>query len=232
MILNSLTMISFNNTSSIFISKDFPGMLMPVSEYSMCATNLHIVLDLLNVKKPNLVVELGSGISTILAAYWLKEHKKGEIISFEHSNKWAEKCSFYLKYHGLEDIAEVRSVPLGFCKLLDHELNWYQLDNKIQDMRDIDILIVDGPPADKNPLARLPALPKFYDLLKNDALIFLDDGNRDGERRIVKEWCDSFSDFKAEYFDTLTGCWILKRDSLKNEPLNKENKTKTGKKEM
>ena len=66
----------------------------------------------------------------------------------------------------------------------------------------IDMLLVDGPPGMTGPLARYPALPVFYEYLNNDAVIFLDDGVREDENKIMQRWLQEFPDLSSEVLDS------------------------------
>ena len=65
--------------------------------------------------KPSLVVELGSGISTLITAYTLEQHGEieAQIISLDHSEKYAQKTQDLLKSHKLESKAQVLHSPLS-----------------------------------------------------------------------------------------------------------------------
>ena len=211
---NNVVDLNTSITSAIFLSSQFPHVVMPLSGYSMGANNLSVVNDILNTRKPTVIVELGSGISTILVAQWLKSQGRGRITSFDHQRLWAEKCSFYLAQNGLERFAEVRTAPLADAGLVAEPRYWYQLDDQIDDLNDIELLIVDGPPAgEANPFGRLPALYKFHERLSKNATVFIDDGSRIGERRVVEKWIHEFPDLSGHLIGTLTGCWILERSA-------------------
>jgi hypothetical protein len=211
MLLQKNNELAMNTHSAILMSHRFFAEQLQVTEYSMCATNLGVIMDILKTRNPKKVVELGCGLSTILVASWLKEKGDGKIVSFENADFWAEKCSSDLRYNGLTDFGEVRTVSLGSCPGFGEQFLWYKLDGKIQDIRNIDLLIVDGPQAIEEPLSRLPALKVFYDLLSIDATVFLDDGDRIGERKTVERWCAEYPDFEAKFISSLTGAWVLVR---------------------
>ena len=65
----------------------------------------------------------------------------------------------------------------------------------------IDLLVVDGPPAfaDGLGLARHPALPVLRDRLAPDATVVLDDVERPGEQEVLRRWEDEFGlDFRRD----------------------------------
>jgi hypothetical protein len=74
----------------------------------------------------------------------------------------------------------------------------------------IDLLIVDGPPALQDPTSRFPALPLLLDHLSPDAVILMDDGDRQGEKEVVEKWCAEY-ELEASYLSLEDGAYLLKR---------------------
>lgn len=136
-------------------------------------------------KKPSLVVELGGGYSSIVIGYCLQQNDRGRLISLDHDNEFAQMTSKAIEAHDLTDQVSVIHAPLREHLIDGDAWKWYDFD-ALPDVAPIDILVVDGPPAAQNPLARFPALPLFVDRLAQDAVVMLDDGVREGERTIVE----------------------------------------------
>jgi hypothetical protein len=114
---------------------------------------------------------------------------------------------------GLDRHAEVRQVALAPTQVATERLLWYGLERDIGDVTGIDLLVVDGPPSQPGQTTRSPALPVFHERLSHGAAIFVDDGNRDGERAMVEAWMREYPEFSSSYTSTLTGYWILCRHS-------------------
>lgn len=205
--------LAANQHSLLGIVQRFPKVHMPVSDYSMKAENLEAILDILTTNKPRTILELGSGISTLIVAAWIKQEGEGRIISFEHDDTWASKTRYYLSLGQLHHFAEVRTVPLRKRMSFGYQVDWYDLEEAIEDIEQIDLLIVDGPPANtsERTMARLPAMEVFHQRLSECAVVFLDDGTRPGEKEIVKIWSRAFPNFRCKYYYTLTGYWIMTR---------------------
>ena len=191
-------------------------------------SNLHRLLEVLDRRKPKLIVELGSGISTIVVASWLREAGGGHIISLDHDESWAEKTKFYLRQAGLADVAEVWILPLVPTESMGHVVNWYDINKCEWPVNDIDLLIIDGPPAgaaDKSKsMSRLPAIQMLNERLSNDCCIVLDDALRNGESRILKTWVSQVPNFKLDVVPTTTGFAILERaikDELTSDSLHR-----------
>ena len=138
-------------------------------------------------RKPGLVVELGSGVSTVLVAEALRRLGRGRIVTIEHDAFWADSTHNEIVRRGLQDIAEARHAPLETLEVDGQARPWYAT-GPLQDLADIDLLIVDGPPRRVADMARYPALPFLRERLAADCLVFVDDAGRDDEARMLARW--------------------------------------------
>jgi len=154
------------------------------------------------VKKinPSLVVELGSGVSTLVAA------KSGarKVVSLDGSKEYAEKTRELIKEH------RVRGVEVRFAPLLPYVngLTWYDVST-IKDLKKIDLLIVDGPPGNNNAESRYPALKEFKDKLSPLAVVILDDVNREGERKLAEDFAVSLPNHELVILNHEKGTAII-----------------------
>jgi len=194
------------------LSRRFPHILMPVTTFSMKPTNLLALLTVIEEVRPQLVVEFGCGVSTMLAAATVRELGSGRLCSFENDVKWARRCSDYLRRDGLDSVATVLHVPLVHRHSLGQDVHWYDVEPYLADLHPVDLLVVDGPyGAGDGNWARLPAVDVFHSHLSANAVIFLDDGIRRNERRIVDRWVKCFPDLHARYCHGVTGYWLVER---------------------
>lgn len=150
------------------------------------------ISQLVRENKPKLVVELGSGVSTLVVA---KSGAK-KVISFDGDAEFAEQTLALLKQHGVRGV-EVRLAPLtpyrGGAK-------WYD-PNKFKDLKNIDLLIVDGPQGGDNSDARYPALENLLNKLSPKAIVVLDDVNRTGERKLAEDFAKALPKHKLQILD-------------------------------
>lgn len=132
------------------------------------------------------ILECGSGVSTVLLARLLHERERGVLTSLEHDRHWAALIQDHLQREHLDQIARVVHAPL------EGDPRWYRLDEMPDE---IDLLIVDGPPAFESGhgAARAPALARLDDNLVHDAAVILDDIERPGEQQIIATWETSTS---------------------------------------
>lgn len=193
----------------------FPQCSIPTSSWSMRFANLLTILDLLDTHRPELVVEFGSGISTLLVAAWMKKAGRGTIVSFDHDEQWACITRRHLVRQDLKGHATVVDAPLARTASFGLTSDWYDLGSQLEHLSEIDLVIVDGPPAgisDKR-LSRLPALDKLQLKLAPSCCVVLDDALRPGELEVVNRWVAAFPKFSARMLNSDTGMAILTRSS-------------------
>lgn len=152
---------------------------------------LHALAGAVEVRKPKVVVECSSGLSTLVLASKLRQQGFGHVHSLEHLPEYAQKTRDLLRAHGLDAWATVLDAPLGQLDLPQWQGRWYGTGG-LTEVKDIDLLVVDGPPQDTNDLARYPAFPVLREKLAPGAQVILDDANRDAEVRILARWLAEF----------------------------------------
>ncbi|WP_051218309.1 O-methyltransferase [Nocardioides insulae] len=158
---------------------------------------LLMLVDLIDRHRPKVVVECGSGLSTLCFALAMRRFGiDGRVIALEHLETYAEETRELLRRHGVDDIAEVRYAPLEPVRIGEVAVDWYA-GEAWQDITDVELFFVDGPPSALSPHSRYPSVPFFLDRLPSGAHIVLDDYRRAKEQDVVKRW-------QAENPDRLT----------------------------
>jgi predicted O-methyltransferase YrrM len=168
---------------------------------------LNHLCRLVLTRQPELVFEAGSGISTLLTAHCLRRIGKGHIVSLEHDRRFGAATRQLLADHGLSDIASIVDAPLKEIALGGQQWLWYDVD-RIPPTHPIDLLFVDGPPAQTQPLARYPAVPVLASRLAPGCVVVLDDGARSDERAIAERWATEF-EMTSEYLHTEKGAYVM-----------------------
>lgn len=130
------------------------------------------------------IVECGSGVSTVVLSRLLRERGAGNLIALEHDQRWAELVQGQLQREALEGIARVLHATL------EGEPPWYGAAALAQVFDEVDLLIIDGPPAydPGHEARRAPALPRFAARMAAGATVVLDDIARPGERETIAGW--------------------------------------------
>jgi predicted O-methyltransferase YrrM len=164
----------------------------------------------IRLHNPALIVECGSGSSTIVNAVLLKAMGNGRIISMDDDPEYAEITRARIRDENVEDCAEVILAPIRSWDIEEQNWEWYDFDPDKHIHQPIDMLIVDGPPAISNPLARYPAVPILCEYLSPDCIIILDDGKRADEKETARKWA-ALLDAETEYKYRGRGIWFLQR---------------------
>lgn len=143
-------------------------------------------------KKPNKVVELGSGVSTLIMALAMKATGVGQVISFESDLAYCQKTEDLLELCGVSDRAKVVYAPLKKFDIGTEFYRWYDIPFDLLDVAlgtsGIDLLLIDGPPKATNFHARYPAYPLLSRYFHTETMVILDDAAREEERQILERW--------------------------------------------
>ncbi|MFD0558298.1 putative O-methyltransferase YrrM [Stackebrandtia endophytica] len=158
---------------------------------------LRYLFNLVHDERRSSVIECGSGVTTLVMAYAMRELGGGKVIALEHLAEFAEQTRGLLEEHGVSEWAEVYHAPLTDVKIDGQSWQWYDL-TRIPES-EYDLLVVDGPPATVGENARFPAVPMLQDRLNVDAVVVLDDHERREERAIGKRWREQLSGWRPRY---------------------------------
>ena len=139
--------------------------------------------------KPGLVVECGSGVST---QYLNDVVPDSHIISLEHDRIFLDQTN---ELTG-------RKTDLRHCTIKGW---WYDYQH---DGRDIDMIVVDGPPAYLGKDIRYWA-KRLFPFLAEGGAIFVDDLNRPNDRLIFDIWESEFPELNFEFIESERGCGII-----------------------
>ncbi|WYL93315.1 MAG: class I SAM-dependent methyltransferase [Gloeotrichia echinulata IR180] len=169
--------------------------------------------------KPNSIVELGGGVSTIISAYCCEKIGKGYIFSVDHNDTYAKVTESNIQLHGLQNYVNVVYAPFEKVDLDNKTFYWYKID-VFSNLKSIDLLIIDGPPFVSNSLSRYPALPFLYHLLNENAIVLIDDGDRNDTIDMVNKWVKEFDDLELITLNTEKGGFCLRKIS-KQKPMRK-----------
>lgn len=148
--------------------------------------------------RPGAIVELGSGVSTLVAAAALAANGEGGVVhSLDHDPGYATKTRELLARHGLEQYARVHEAPLKAWEPLTtselgNDWQWYTVPDEVASLSDIALLVVDGPPASSGQHARYPAVPQFRAQMSVESFVLLDDAQREEEQAIANAWSTEF----------------------------------------
>ena len=172
-----------------------PALLPPVGGWGASPDVLLILAEHTLSKKPSLIVEFGSGVSTIVLARCIQLNGSGKLLSFDDDETFAALTVARASRLGLA--VEVKATALSTGQYAGE---WYAADLP----SGIDLLFIDGPPSHIHPETREGAATAFSKLSPG-SLIVLDDASRQGERAIAKRWAAAFPHIRFTYLDTDRG---------------------------
>jgi predicted O-methyltransferase YrrM len=165
-----------------------------------------LLLTQVVTRRPACVVELGSGVSTLVLGYAL-EQTHGHLVSVDHDLLYAEQSRATVAQHALQKVVTIVHAPLEPWR---GGTPWYS-DAWVQELPPVDLLVVDGPPGNTGSLARYPALPVLAPHLTTSATIVVDDAFRADERAMVARWLTEHTGLTATRLETEKGALVLAR---------------------
>lgn len=170
------------------------GLPVYWSEHAITPETLAVVQHLCASLGLKHVLELGSGVSTLLLANGFRRAGAGHVLSIDDDARWAEQSAETIRRERLDGFAEVRVAPLVPVTAGGRQSQWYDISSLDPAAR-FDLIIVDGPPAWRgDSLARLPALYLLRQRLSTNGVLVLDDAQRGGETEIARRWQQDFPD--------------------------------------
>lgn len=188
-LLRGLSGGSQRDKQALLARLDLPPDALPhLGSWKADTGLLALLADHILRARPRLVVEFGTGASTLIVAKALQQAGGGSLISFDQHGEFVEKTRDWLADHGLSaDLRTARLLPApgGWPGL------WYDHGPL---PRDIDLLIIDGPPWTIHPFTR-GAAETLFDHVAPGGTVMLDDAARPGERIIARRWRQRHPDF-------------------------------------
>jgi len=201
---------ALESTNALIDIRPVLGPLLALGdEWAVEPPFIQAVLDEIQRRSPALVVECGSGISTVLISSQLDSLGFGRVVTFEHDAEFAAKTRSLLVARSLEDRVEFKVAPISTYDVADSRMDWYGGLDEADLSPQIDVLVVDGPPASFGPMARFPAVPLLRKSLAPDSVVFLHDGARRDEQETARLWADELSG-RLSYIQSRKGGWMIR----------------------
>ena len=188
--------IASHNLESRQLLPELGLPFIPQTSYALSASAIRIILNDIVLHQRRCVVELGAGMSTLFLAQVLKDYPGAQLISVDHDASWLAFIGAQLEKIGAASVVRLVHAPLEPVEFLD-DVKWYSrsaLDAALRGWT-IDSAIVDGPKArhGNDAETRSHALAVLMPQLNPAGFaVFLDDINRQGERRIYERWAREF----------------------------------------
>lgn len=188
--------------------------LPPTRGWAASPDFLRILAGLVAERKPQVVIECSSGVSTVVVARRLQINGAGHVYSMEQDPYYAQRTRLELQRHHLDSWATVVVAPLREHSLKEGVRKWYS-DERLPPELVIDLLVIDGPPYFTGPVARYPAVPRLYERLRADAMVILDDANRSQEKKALSLWARDYPDLVRQPApECEKGCALLVKSAV------------------
>jgi predicted O-methyltransferase YrrM len=155
--------------------------------WALSADTLGLIVGVILAERPGLIVECGSGTSSLWLGYALRRSGAGRLVALEHDEAFADRTEALVDAHDLADVVEIRHAPLEKQQVGEGTHPWYAR-RAWQGLASIDLLLVDGPPRRTGPAARYPAIGLLGRRLAPGATVVLDDAKREDERAVFARW--------------------------------------------
>jgi predicted O-methyltransferase YrrM len=156
--------------------------------WSLDAETILFLWNILHRASPKIILEYGSGISTIvLARYALLASSTGQecfIVSLEQDLEAKKATEDRLRRLGLDCFVQLWHIPADRITGYDRSVLSTSLTPILQ--TPVDFVLIDGPAGE--PGCRLQTLPMLAPYIRNGTLWVMDDAFRDGELSILQRW--------------------------------------------
>ena len=150
------------------------------------------LIEVIERTRPQVVVELGCGATSLVIGRALQLNGGGQLIGFDQHAGFVDETTRWLASHGVS--AQLWPAPL-VAQANDWASCWYGLPVLPEN---IDLLVIDGPPWTINPFVRGQAEVLFTGLAPG-GIVLLDDAARPGERVVARRWWRRWRDMRFSY---------------------------------
>jgi len=165
-----------------------------IGGWALGAETIEFLVEILRARRPSSVLEFGSGTSTVVLA-WLMRQLHGDsnqprVFSIDQSDDYVERTRSWLARHNLRDRVKFLRRPVVRQTIAQFPTACYDLPPVMLaeffgPVRP-DCVLIDGPAGDNG--VRFGTLPLVQNHLTPGAAIFMDDGLRDSELDSAERW--------------------------------------------
>jgi len=161
-----------------------PRAPMPPAGAALNPTDLLGLLHIVRGRQPALVVALGGAASAVWLGYAL-EKAGGRLVAVDHDGQHVERTRALLRAHGLTAV-DVVHAPFTELSVDGKTVDWYDVD-ALGGLRDIDLLVVEGPAPLPTAEALPPALHVLGRRLAEGAVVVAEDAPRADGRVLPRQ---------------------------------------------
>jgi predicted O-methyltransferase YrrM len=150
---------------------------------------LELVAAQVAAKAPRLILEFGSGVSTVLLAALARDLPDAVVVSIDQSPEFSAKTRELLRARDLDALVTLLTFPPRDQVIEGYSTNCYAIDETLAASlrgRPVDLVLIDGPAGSAG--ARFGTVPLVAEHLADGAALILDDAYRDGELEVADRW--------------------------------------------
>jgi predicted O-methyltransferase YrrM len=162
------------------------------NSWAISPTTRLFLWHLLTTRKPQRILEFGSGISTQIFALYAEiaatEGRSVSILSVDHDANWLNKTHEDLVLAKRDRHVHLVHAELEEQLLIGKKVVAYGISRDIlaaASGEGFDLCLIDGPPGN---VGRSGCLPLAAPLLRQGAVVLLDDAYRAGEQAAIDQW--------------------------------------------
>ncbi len=163
---------------------NFVGFPIRYGGWAISEDILFDILQFCFLKEPRVILDLGTGATTLVLAKYAEQMKKQgvevRIVSVDSDSNWLSDTEELIKKNKLGGFVELVHAPI-----VETTFGlYYKTDEivKLLQKKKIDVIVVDGPPGVIKKESRYPAMAFFEEYLSEKGVVFLDDGAREDEK--------------------------------------------------
>ena len=159
--------------------------------WALDARTMELLWKLLWRGEPRIIVEFGSGVSTLLFAVYAslmfpRKGERGYVISLETDERHKAAVEQRLIDNQLADVSKILQLSRGDCGAFELEPLKENLAGA-----SIDLVLIDGPSGPRG--CRRDTLPAVLPYCKGGTQWLMDDAFRDGELEFLRIWRDALN---------------------------------------
>lgn len=184
-----------------------------INSWILHGESMQFIWNILMETKPTTIIELGSGLSTLMLAKYaqivrLNSEIDPLIYSIEHNQVWSNQILDLLEKYGLLEFIKLCLFPIKTLTFNGFQGKTYDITEIIN--HKYDFVLIDGPPPD---VGRMLTLPSLIRSTSSSAIILIDDAQRYSEREAIMKWIRNYP-FKIVfkgYIPLGTGLGLIQR---------------------
>ena len=145
-----------------------------------------------NTYRPRAILEMGSGMSTIVFALYASRFPEAErprIVSMDHDQSWLNQTIERCEELQLKDLVDFQLAEITDLELPDDfgSLKGYSVDHGVlkESLGSPELILIDGPPST---VGRQGTLPSVFPIMTKPATVLVDDAHREAELRFIDSW--------------------------------------------